>query len=287
MSDIVDALENVERAVERVEQAVKNKWSTAEWIGVGVIGCFLLWSLPGQIWHAKWRYALAYGVSTNKVDIANHPHGCSFFASPLGEKYCHYERTVSTVRWARSAGISGGPVRGPIPQPPSGMIVSQPPSGTVPIPQGAQIGDPSSPAASTPPPWEEAAQQIQEEPQILMVGPDGSTAYVSRDKVPDNEANGAEPAVRMTGPDGSKAIIRFSKQDINQKSGATWDVHPDNDAVKQFMLQRQKVAALGGSPIVSYDEGKTWEKFTPEPDDQVPSHPTVEKVHITWVKVDD
>jgi hypothetical protein len=65
------------------------------------IGAFL-WNLPGATWHAKWRYALSYGVSSDKVLVDNHPHGCAFLAAPLGEKYCHYDREVSTLRWGTS-----------------------------------------------------------------------------------------------------------------------------------------------------------------------------------------
>jgi hypothetical protein len=101
MPEIVDALEDVERAVVRVEEAVKSKASTFAYIGYMLIGVYL-WSVPGQIWHAKWRYSLGYDVSSDKIHIDDKPHDCSFLAAPLGEKYCHYERTVTTLRWATS-----------------------------------------------------------------------------------------------------------------------------------------------------------------------------------------
>jgi hypothetical protein len=107
-ADIVDALENVERAVSRVEQAVKDKWSTVHWIATIAIGV-LVWSWVEDMWHSKWRYALTYGVSVDKVYIDNdHPHDCAFLAAPLGEKYCHYDRTSSTLRWATST--TGNPI---------------------------------------------------------------------------------------------------------------------------------------------------------------------------------
>jgi hypothetical protein len=34
--------------------------------------------------------------------------GCAFLSSPLGEKYCHNERQVSTRRWATST--TGNPI---------------------------------------------------------------------------------------------------------------------------------------------------------------------------------
>jgi hypothetical protein len=100
-NDIVDAIERVESAVARVERAVKDKWSSATIIGWIFIAAFL-WNVPGDIWHAKRRYALSYGLDYDKVFVDTHPHDCAFLAAPLGEKYCHYERAISTLRWATS-----------------------------------------------------------------------------------------------------------------------------------------------------------------------------------------
>ena len=76
-------------------------------IGVIVVG-FLVLSWADDLWHSKWRYATRYGVSEDKVYIDSHPHGCAFFAAPLGLKYCHYDRTSSTLRWATST--TGNPI---------------------------------------------------------------------------------------------------------------------------------------------------------------------------------
>jgi hypothetical protein len=92
--DIIDAVRSVERAV-------KNKETTVGTIALLAFGIFIF-SLPGKLWHSKWRYALTYGVDANKVQVEDEPHDCAFLAAPLGEKYCHYEQTVSTVRWATS-----------------------------------------------------------------------------------------------------------------------------------------------------------------------------------------
>jgi hypothetical protein len=110
-SEIVDALESVESAVQSVEQAVgrvesavkevKDKWSTPYFILMALAGLFF-WSVPSAIWHAKWRYALANGVSSDHVTIIKQPHDCNFLAAPLGAKYCEYERQVTTVRWSTS-----------------------------------------------------------------------------------------------------------------------------------------------------------------------------------------
>ena len=67
-----------------------------------------------------------------------------------------------------------------------------------------------------------------------MVAPGGGeAAYVPQDQVASYEAKGAKIGIRMTAPDGQeKAIVPFDQQDSYQKQGATWDAHPDNDAVK-------------------------------------------------------
>jgi hypothetical protein len=107
MSEIVDSIESLERAVREVERAVKDKWSSAQYLLWGVIGMYL-WTVPGQIWHTKWRHALANGIDSSKVIIEDKPHDCAFLAAPLGEKYCHYKRNVATLRWAKST--TGNPI---------------------------------------------------------------------------------------------------------------------------------------------------------------------------------
>jgi hypothetical protein len=85
LADIRDGLHSVEIAVRRVETAVKDKWSTVQWLGLMVIGGWLL-SLPGDLWHSKWRYAANYGVTADKVITDDHPHDCTFVTPPFGEK---------------------------------------------------------------------------------------------------------------------------------------------------------------------------------------------------------
>ena len=102
-------------------------------------------------------------------------------------------------------------------------------------PSSAPATNTAQPAQAQPDPTQDSTSPQ----QILMLGPDGSTAYISPDKVAANEANGAEVGIRMLGPDGSKAVIPFSKQDVNQQNGAKWDSSsPDNDAAKAFLTQR-------------------------------------------------
>jgi len=85
--------------------------------------------------------------------------------------------------------------------------------------------------------------------QILMVAPSGEAAYVPQDQVADYQSKGGQLGVRMTAPDGKeKAIVPFNQQDAYQKQGATWDVTPDNDAVKAFVTQRSVAQSRSQTP---------------------------------------
>jgi hypothetical protein len=106
-NDVVEAVERVESAVARVEQAIKDKWSSAPTIWWLILGAFL-WDVPGNMWHSRFRYEVEYSVLADKVIVATHLHDCAFLAAPLGEKYCHYDREVSTLRCATST--TGNPI---------------------------------------------------------------------------------------------------------------------------------------------------------------------------------
>ena len=96
-------LQEVRRAVERVERAVKESSVSAVLnYMVWLVAVWVLITLGGNAWHSKWRYAVQYGVDSGKVQIEKEPHDCDFLAAPLGRKYCRYEISVSTVRWATS-----------------------------------------------------------------------------------------------------------------------------------------------------------------------------------------
>jgi hypothetical protein len=105
VSDIGDsfdeAADRIEAALERVEKAINDKWSTAQWV-VFIIIIVYLSSLPGRMWHSKWRYTWEYDIPESDVSVQDEPHDCEFLAAPLGEKYCHYDRSVSITRWATS-----------------------------------------------------------------------------------------------------------------------------------------------------------------------------------------
>jgi hypothetical protein len=100
---VEEAVSRVEQAVASVERAVKDSSasSTLGWlIWPFVIYCVI--ALAGNAWHSKWRYAIQYQVSTDKVTKDKEPHDCDFFAAPMGAKYCDYKPSVLVVRWATS-----------------------------------------------------------------------------------------------------------------------------------------------------------------------------------------
>ena len=95
MPELIDAVENVEQAVKDLEQTVKDKWSTARWVGA----LFLYMMVSGifsAVWHSKIRYAVEYGVGTDKITVEkiSPSESCAFLAAPIGEKYCHHDWEV-------------------------------------------------------------------------------------------------------------------------------------------------------------------------------------------------
>ena len=104
VQDIEQAVRGIQQSVQKVEGAIKDNWRSI-WV---VLVAIFLWYLAVDLWHAKWRYALAYDTDSANVIVDKMPHACAFLAAPLGEKYCHYDREVSTVRWATST--SGNPI---------------------------------------------------------------------------------------------------------------------------------------------------------------------------------
>jgi hypothetical protein len=102
-----EQLDAVHTAIKAVETAVKDRPITIGSV-FGAIIFLWLWSLASDFSHSKYRYAVWYGTSADKVFFDKRPHDCAFLAAPLGAKYCSYERNVSTVRWATSQ--AGNPI---------------------------------------------------------------------------------------------------------------------------------------------------------------------------------
>jgi hypothetical protein len=104
---VADATDRIEAGLERVEAAIKEKWAIESWLVPALLVMFF-WSVPGDIWHSRWRYALTYSIPSSEVYVQKKPHDCNFLASPLGAKYCDYERVVMITRWAKST--TGNPI---------------------------------------------------------------------------------------------------------------------------------------------------------------------------------
>jgi hypothetical protein len=113
LEDIVSSLSDVKDAVNDSQHAIVAAMNSVCAAVKGIGGHLFGWGLSAlvgvwlitsaeNLWHAEWRYAQTYGVSSDKVQIAKEPHDCDFIAAPLGAKYCHYDRVVSTMRWGTS-----------------------------------------------------------------------------------------------------------------------------------------------------------------------------------------
>src|SRR5262249_8320141 len=66
-------------------------------VGVGVLAliAWFVWILLPDNWTAKIRYSVEYSVSTDHVHWSNPPTNCDWSRAPLGDKGCHYRKTVS------------------------------------------------------------------------------------------------------------------------------------------------------------------------------------------------
>jgi hypothetical protein len=94
LEDVCDRLDNIEAAVEA------NHANHTD-LG-GLVGLVLIWLavviwVP-DLWNSKLRISLWYSVGYEQVTIQKEPTDCNFFHAPMGNKDCHYDRQVSTVR---------------------------------------------------------------------------------------------------------------------------------------------------------------------------------------------
>jgi hypothetical protein len=91
------SLDDVCERLDSIEQAIKSNRSDFGWAMVIAIWWFAFLGLS-DLWHSKMRYAWSYDVSSDQVTIEKKPKDCNFFRAPMGEKGCHYDRQVNTVR---------------------------------------------------------------------------------------------------------------------------------------------------------------------------------------------
>jgi hypothetical protein len=54
----------------------------------------LIYLFPATIYGYAWKY----GLDSSKVTIERPPHDCEWTSAPIGEKHCHYDARVVTVR---------------------------------------------------------------------------------------------------------------------------------------------------------------------------------------------
>ena len=99
LEDVCDRLDNIESAIQDSHHERKhNEWSSV--IGGILLVWVVWWAIPAA-WHSKVRYMIQYSVDYSEVHEDVRPHDCDFLKAPLGDKNCHYERTVSTIRTGR------------------------------------------------------------------------------------------------------------------------------------------------------------------------------------------
>lgn len=53
---------------------------------------------PETEWATKWRYSSEDGLKDAVYVIDNQPHNCEFWSAPIGDKHCHYDKVVHTIR---------------------------------------------------------------------------------------------------------------------------------------------------------------------------------------------
>ena len=68
---------------------------------VAVAAVYIAW-LADAAWLARFRYARSYPA--HLVTVANRPHDCDFWGSPVGVKDCHYQPVVTPSHSSESPG---------------------------------------------------------------------------------------------------------------------------------------------------------------------------------------
>ena len=85
----------LEKAARASGRASQNSNTGCGCLTVVVLGaiCFGCWL---WFWPKAWC-EVKYSVSADHVSIDPKPHDCEFMKSPIGNKYCHYEKVVTLV----------------------------------------------------------------------------------------------------------------------------------------------------------------------------------------------
>lgn len=82
------------------------------WFGIALLyaagGYAAEWLFPASELATRWRYSLDDDLKNAEYVMPTRPHDCEFMTAPLGEKHCHYNKEVATVRVRKAQ--SGGRV---------------------------------------------------------------------------------------------------------------------------------------------------------------------------------
>jgi len=71
-------------------------------IGVVAFGAAVVYEVHapsiGALFSKEGWYAIEYGVHYDQIHLDKRPHDCEYDASPLGNKYCHYEKHATVEK---------------------------------------------------------------------------------------------------------------------------------------------------------------------------------------------
>ena len=73
-------------------------------IGGLIVLFFFGWLIVAYVFPDNWqiKYAILYLAPYTQVQIVDRPTSCDFLRAPIGQKACHVEKVVATVRWRKS-----------------------------------------------------------------------------------------------------------------------------------------------------------------------------------------
>jgi hypothetical protein len=68
-------------------------------IVLGIVCCFV-WPILPDRWTDTNKYSNYYQIDSAQVHWNNRPTDCDFMHAPLGDKHCHYKKTVTAYNAA-------------------------------------------------------------------------------------------------------------------------------------------------------------------------------------------
>jgi hypothetical protein len=86
-------------------EAATDSFTIKDWFYVLVFLAVFLGIPAWGIWNIcpdTIKYGLLYQIGRSNVHVEKKPSDCEWGHAPIGDKGCHYEKQVSTVRWATS-----------------------------------------------------------------------------------------------------------------------------------------------------------------------------------------